>query len=75
MTARARDNGPALHVYLRRSKAKQGHQQFSLDVQRDGSRQFVLNDLPRSESTCVGAIDSSTSTTIAPATTSSDAPS
>ena len=38
---------PALRVYLRRSKADEGHQQFSLDVQREGSRLFVADSLPR----------------------------
>ena len=30
-----------VHVYLRRSKNDEGKQQFSLDVQRAGSREFV----------------------------------
>jgi DNA invertase Pin-like site-specific DNA recombinase len=34
-------------VYLRRSKADDGHQQFSLDVQREGSHIFVADALPR----------------------------
>ena len=38
---------PRLRIYLRRSKADEGHQQFSLDVQRDGSRLFALDELVR----------------------------
>jgi len=38
-----------LRVYLRRSKADEGHQQFSLDVQREGCRRFVVEELPRRE--------------------------
>jgi site-specific DNA recombinase len=38
---------PRLRVYLRRSKADEGHQQFSLDVQRDGSRLFTIDELAR----------------------------
>lgn len=38
---------PRLRIYLRRSKADEGHQQFSLDVQRDGSRLFTRDELPR----------------------------
>ena len=36
-----------LRVYLRRSKADDGHQQFSLDVQREGCRRFVVEELVR----------------------------
>jgi site-specific DNA recombinase len=36
-----------LRVYLRRSKADEGHQQFSLDVQREGCRRFVVEELAR----------------------------
>src|SRR5882724_6761773 len=38
---------PTVRVYLRRSKADEGHQQFSLDVQRDGCRRFVVEELAR----------------------------
>jgi DNA invertase Pin-like site-specific DNA recombinase len=38
---------PMLRVYLRRSKADEGHQQFSLDVQREGCRRFAVEELPR----------------------------
>lgn len=37
---------PRLRLYLRRSKADEGHQQFSLDVQRDGCQRFALDVLP-----------------------------
>jgi site-specific DNA recombinase len=40
-------NRSTLRVYLRRSKADEGHQQFSLDVQREGCRRFVVEDLVR----------------------------
>ena len=40
-------SGPVLRIYLRRSKADQGHQQFSLDVQREGCRRFAAEELPR----------------------------
>src|SRR5277367_4591201 len=43
----AERKAPTLRVYLRRSKADDGHQQFSLDVQREGSRMFVVDDLVR----------------------------
>ena len=36
-----------VRVYLRRSKADDGHQQFSLDVQREGCRRFVVEELAR----------------------------
>ncbi len=36
-----------LRIYLRRSKADEGHQQFSLDVQREGCRTFVNDILPQ----------------------------
>ena len=38
---------PCLRLYLRRSKADEGHQQFSLDVQREGSARFTCEELPR----------------------------
>src|SRR4051812_27067639 len=48
MRARAAaKTAPRLRIYLRRSKADEGHQQFSLDVQRDGSRMFAIDDLAR----------------------------
>ena len=40
-----RADGPVLRVYLRRSKADEGHQQFSLDVQTDGCRRFGYQGL------------------------------
>jgi site-specific DNA recombinase len=43
------DGSPRLRVYLRRSKSDEGHQQFSLDVQREGCRRFAVEDLPRRE--------------------------
>lgn len=36
-----------LRLYLRRSRADEGHQQFSLDVQRSGAERFVAADLAR----------------------------
>ncbi len=48
MRTRATTNTqPRLRIYLRRSKADEGHQQFSLDVQRDGSRLFTVDEMPR----------------------------
>jgi site-specific DNA recombinase len=38
---------PTLRVYFRRSKADEGHQQFSIDTQREGARLFVGDALPR----------------------------
>lgn len=35
-----------LRIYLRRSKGDADHQQFSLDVQREGCRAFVVDELP-----------------------------
>jgi site-specific DNA recombinase len=46
-----RTSQPTLRVYLRRSKADEGHQQFSLDVQREGCRRFAVDDLPRRDLT------------------------
>src|SRR5690349_3692838 len=38
---------PAIRLYLRRSKSDEGHQQFSLDVQREGCQRFAVLELPR----------------------------
>ena len=43
--AAAESTGSILRVYLRRSD--EGHQQYSIDVQREGSRMFVAEELPR----------------------------
>lgn len=43
----AQTAAPKLRLYLRRSKADEGYQQFSLDVQREGSRLFAAEELPR----------------------------
>lgn len=37
---------PTLRLYLRRSKADEGHQQFTLDVQREGCERFAREQLP-----------------------------
>lgn len=37
---------PLLRIYLRRSRADEGHQQFSLDVQREGAHRFARDQLP-----------------------------
>ena len=41
----AETTAPTLRVYLRRSD--EGHQQYSIDVQREGSRMFVADELAR----------------------------
>ncbi len=38
---------PRLRVYLRRSRADAGHQQFSLETQREGARRFATEELAR----------------------------
>ena len=46
MKAEAKDQHPVmLRNYLRRSKADEGHQMFSIDVQRDGCRRFTEDSL------------------------------
>jgi site-specific DNA recombinase len=47
--------GPTLRIYLRRSKAEKEHQQFSLDVQREGCRHFVEQILIHREVTVAWA--------------------
>ncbi|MCG8417718.1 MAG: recombinase family protein [Proteobacteria bacterium] len=37
---------PVVRIYLRRSKADKKHQEFSLEVQREGSQKFVVSELP-----------------------------
>src|SRR5262245_58026870 len=44
-TTRPSSAPPVLRIYLRRSKADDGHQQFSLDVQREGCERFATHDL------------------------------
>ena len=68
--ASQQSTGPALRIYPRRSKADDGHQQFSLDVQREGSHMFVVDALPRFGLSASWLIASSTSTTTALAMTS-----